>query len=75
MSKLESLVEILENYVEIDEIKSEHDFKTDLGMSSFDTMCLVGDIRNELGVELKAIDFLNHKTVGEMAAYIEEICE
>lgn len=75
MSKFESLVEILENYVEADEIKSEDNFKLDLGMSSFDTMCLVGDIQNEFGVELKAVDFLNNKTVGEMAAYLEKICE
>ncbi len=44
-------------------------------MSSFDTMCLVGDIKDEFGVELKANDFINNKTVGEMAAYLEEICE
>ena len=75
MSKFESLVEILENYVEVDEIKSEDNFKLDLGMSSFDTMCLVGDIRNEFGVELKAVDFVNNKTVGEMAAYLDEICD
>lgn len=75
MSKFESLVEILENYVEVDEIKSEDNFRLDLGLSSFDTMCLVGDIKNEFGVELKAIDFVTNKTVGEMAAYLEEVCK
>ena len=75
MQTLERLIEIIENYVEADEIKSEDNFKLDLGMSSFDTMCLVGDIKNEFGVELKAVDFLNNKTVGEMAAYLEKICE
>ena len=75
MSTFERLVEILENYVEADEIKSEDNFKLDLGMTSFDTMCLVGDIKTVFGVELKAIDFLNNKTVGEMAAYIESVCE
>jgi acyl carrier protein len=44
-------------------------------MTSFDTMCLVGDIKTVFDVELKAIDFLNNKTVGEMAAYIESVCE
>lgn len=75
MSKFESLVKILENYVEVDEIKSEDNFRLDLGLSSFDTMCLVGDIKNEFGVELKAIDFVNNKTVGEMAEYLEKTCE
>ena len=75
MQTLERFIGILENYVEADEIKAEDNFKLDLGMSSFDTMCLVGDIKNEFGVELKAVDFVNNKTVGEMAAYLEEICE
>lgn len=75
MSKFESLVEILENYVEVDEIKSEDNFRLDLGLSSFDTMCLVGDIKNEFGVELKAIDFVNNKTVGEMAEFLEKNCK
>lgn len=75
MSKFESLVKILENYVEVDEIKSEDNFRLDLGLSSFDTMCLVGDIKNEFGVELKAIDFVNNKTVGEMAEFLEKNCK
>ena len=70
MSKFKTLVEILENYVEVDEIKAEDNFRLDLGMSSFDTMCMVNDIKSEFGVELKAVDFVNNKTVGEMAKYI-----
>ena len=71
MSAFEKLVELLENYVEADEITGEDNFKLDLGMSSFDTICLVSDIKNEFGVELKAVDFVNNKTVGEMAKYID----
>ena len=56
--------------MEADEIKSEDNFKLDLGMSSFDTMCMVAEIENELGVKLTAADFINNKTVGEMAKYI-----
>ena len=44
-------------------------------MSSFDTMCMVNDIKTEFGVELKAVDFVNNKTVGEMAKHIETLCE
>lgn len=75
MQTFEGLVQILENYVEVDKIKAEDNFKLDLGMSSFDTMCMVNDIKTEFGVELKAVDFLNNKTVGEMAKYIETLCE
>ena len=73
MCTIEKLVEILENYVEADEIKSEDNFKSDLGMSSFDTMCLINDIKSELGVSLQAKDFVEHKTVGDMAEYISSL--
>jgi acyl carrier protein len=59
--------------VEVDEIKAEDSFNLTLGLSSFDTICLVGDIKKHFGVELKAVDFINNKTVGEMAAYIASI--
>ena len=75
MQTFERLVQILEEYVEVDEIKAEDNFKLDLGMSSFDTMCMVNDIKKEFGVELKANDFVNNKTVGEMAKHIESIAE
>ena len=56
--------------MEADEIKSEDSFKLDLGMSSFDTMCMVSEIEATMGVKLTATDFIKHKTVGEMAKYI-----
>ena len=59
--------------MEVDEIKSEDSFKFDLGMSSFDTMCMVSDIKTSLGAELTAADFIRHKTVGEMAEYIASV--
>ena len=70
MRIIEKLVEIIENYVEADEIKSEDNFKLDLGMSSFDTMCMVAEIESTMGVKLTAADFVKYKTVGEMAKYI-----
>ena len=73
MQILEELIRIIENYVEADEIKSEDRFKLDLGMSSFDTMCLVTDVKSVFGVSLKATDFVDYKTVGEMAEYIASV--
>ena len=67
----ERLIGILENYVEADEIKAEDNFKLDLGMSSFDIVCVITDVKAELGVELTAADFIKNKTVGEMARRIE----
>ncbi len=56
--------------MEADEIKSEDSFKFDLGMSSFDTMCMVAEIESSLGVKLQAEDFIKYKTVGKMAERI-----
>ena len=67
----ERLIGILENYVEADEINAEDNFKLDLGMSSFDIVCVITDVKAELGVELTAADFIKNKTVGEMARRIE----
>ena len=73
MQTLEKLIDILGNYVEADEIKNEDNFKSDLGMSSFDTVCMISDIKSTLGVELVAADFVKHKTVGAMADYIASL--
>ena len=70
MQEFTQLVEILENYVEVEDITPESNFRADLEMSSFDTMCLVSDIKSEYGIVLEAKDFVEHKTVGEMAEYI-----
>ena len=59
--------------MEADEIKSEDNFKSDLGMSSFDTMCLITDVEVAFKVKLKPTDFVAHKTVGEMVDYIASV--
>ena len=59
--------------MEADEIKAEDNFRLDLGMSSFDTMCMVAEIESTLGVKLTAADFIKNKTVGEMAKHIEKL--
>ena len=59
--------------MEADEIKSEDSFKLDLGMSSFDTMCMVAEIESTMGVKLTAADFVKYKTVGEMVKYLQEV--
>ena len=57
--------------MEADEIKAEDNFKLDLGMSSFDVVCVMSDISEEFGVDVKAADFVSSKTVGRMAECIE----
>ncbi|MBE6756184.1 MAG: acyl carrier protein [Clostridia bacterium] len=70
---MQELIALIENYVEVDEIKAEDNFKFNLGMSSFDTMCLINDIKTELGVEVTPADFIRLKTVGAVADYINSI--
>ena len=61
--------------MEVDEIKSEDNFKLDLGLSSFDTVCLVEEINAEYGIDIKPKDFIKYKTVGEMCDYISGLCK
>ena len=58
--------------MEADEIKAEDNFKLDLGMSSFDIVCVMSDVKEEFGVTLTAADFIKNKTVGEMVKRIAE---
>lgn len=57
--------------MEADQIKGEDNFKLDLGMSSFDIVCVMSDIEAEFGVKLTAADFINNKTVAMMAERIK----
>lgn len=71
MQTTEKLIRIIENYVEADQIKGEDNFKLDLGMSSFDIVCVMSDIEAEFGVKLTAADFINNKIVAMMAERIK----
>lgn len=68
---MEKLIELFLNYVEPDEnITADTSIKEDLGMSSFDLVCLAEEIFAEFGVKLNAENFRNCRTVGKLAAYI-----
>ena len=67
---MEKLISILENYTEADSIERDTQFKADLGLSSFDIVCIIEDIAASTGVRVEAKAFVKRKTVGEMAEYI-----
>lgn len=69
---MEELIRVLENYTE-EEITEASRFKTDLGLSSFDTVCMIDEIEEAIGVRIDIKDFVNYKTVGEMAEYIASL--
>lgn len=73
----EKLVDIIVNYVEVkkEDIKPESRFMEDLGFTSFDFMSMLGEIEDELDVEIVQEEAANIRTVQEAADYLESISE
>ena len=71
----DQLTEIITNYVEVDkeDIKPESRFMEDLGFTSFDFMSMLGEIEDELDVEIEQEKAADIRTVGEAAAYLETL--
>ena len=71
----EKLVDIIVNYVEVDkaDIKPESRFMEDLGFTSFDFMSMLGEIEDELDIEIEQEKAADIRTVGEAAAYLETL--
>lgn len=71
----EKLVEVITNYVEVkkEDIKPESRFMEDLGFSSFDFMSMLGEIEDELDVEINPEEAANIRTVQEAADYLEKL--
>ena len=71
----EKLVDIIVNYVEVDkaDIKPESRFMEDLGFNSFDFMSMLGEIEDELDVEICQEDATDIRTVQEAAEYLEKL--
>ena len=70
MQEYEKIVEILDEYVRVDEIHPNDNFKSDLDMSSFELIGFATDVKNTFGVELRVDDFINNPTVIKMAQHI-----
>ncbi len=64
--------ELITNYVEVEEedIKSDSRFIEDLGFNSYDLMCLMGEIEDELDVEINPAEVVDIKTVGQVVEKI-----
>lgn len=70
---LEELKELIKRYVEAEdeEIVPEARFSDDLGFNSYDFMCMLGDIEDELDIEIEEEKASASKTVAELIAYLE----
>lgn len=71
----EKLVDIIVNYVEVkkEDIKPESRFMEDLGFTSFDFMSMLGEIEDELDVEIVQEEAAEIRTVQEAVDYLEKL--
>ena len=71
----EKLAEIITNYVEVkkEDIKPESRFMEDLGFSSIDFMSMLGEVEDELEVEIDQEEAANIRTVQEAVDYLESL--
>ena len=73
----EKLVEVICNYVEVepDDVKEESRFMEDLGFTSFDFMSMLGELEEELDVEINEQEAADIRTVKEAADYLEKLSQ
>lgn len=71
----ERLADIIVNYVEVnrEDIKPESRFIEDLGFTSFDFMSMLGEIEEELDLEIEQEEAVDIRTVQEAVDYLEKI--
>lgn len=71
----DQLAEIIVNYVEVkkEDIKPESRFIEDLGFTSFDFMSMLGEIEDEMDVEINQEEVVNIRTVQEAVDYLSEL--
>ncbi len=74
---LDKLKEIIVNYVEAEpeQITPDSRFVEDLGFTSFDFMSMLGEIEEELDVEVDQREAAGLRTVGEAAAYLSKLSD
>ena len=72
---IEKLKEIIVNYVEInpDDITENSRFIEDIGLNSYDFMCMLGDIEEEFNLTVDEAEIVKLRTVGEAVAYFESL--
>ena len=70
---IDKLKKMIPNYVEVDEsaVTEGARFAEDLGFNSYDFMCMLGDIEDELDVEIEESEAFKLKTVSDLAGYLE----
>lgn len=73
----DKLTDMIVNYVEVkkEDIKPESRFMEDLGFTSFDFMSMLGEVEEELDVEIDQEEAANIRTVQEAADYLTRLAK
>ena len=71
----EKLAEIICNYVEVEQsdVHTESRFMEDLGFTSFDFMSMLGELEDELDIEIDEQEVADIRTVQEAVDYLEKL--
>ena len=71
----EKLAEIICNYVEVEQsdVHPESRFMEDLGFTSFDFMSMLGELEDELDIEIDEQEVADIRTVQEAVDYVEKL--
>ena len=71
----EKLAEIICNYVEVEQsdVHPESRFMEDLGFTSFDFMSMLGELEDELDIEIDEQEVADIRTVQESVDYLEKL--
>ncbi|MCD7744080.1 MAG: phosphopantetheine-binding protein [Lachnospiraceae bacterium] len=71
----EKLVEIIRNYVDVEpeSIRPESRFIEDLGLTSFDFMSMLGELEEDLDIEVDAKSAAEIRTVQDAVNYLETL--
>lgn len=71
----DKLTDIILNYVEVrkEDIRPEFRFIEDLGFTSFDFMSMMGEVEDELDIEIDQEEAVNIRTVQEAVDYLEKL--
>ena len=71
----EKLAEIVCNYVEVEQsdVHPESRFMEDLGFTSFDFMSMLGELEDELDIEIDEQEVADIRTVQEAVDYVEKL--
>lgn len=71
----EKIKEMISNYVEVnpDEISTNSRFIEDIGLNSYDFMCMLGEIEEEFNISVDESEIINLHTIGEAISHFESL--